>query len=62
MKTEKIIILARKHLNNDSSRLALKDAVNLFDSGDLLNAKRRALKSLIYSIGAFHKDYKRASK
>lgn len=65
METSKILTLARKHLGGDmesSARLCLSDAVKLYDQGDLHYAKQRALKSLEYSIGIFHNDYKKASK
>lgn len=65
METSKIIALARKHLGGDmesSARLCLSDAVKLYDDGDFYYAKQRALKSLEYSIGIFHTDYKKANK
>jgi hypothetical protein len=63
METAKILALARKHLGGDmesSARLCLSDAVKLYDEGDFQYAKQRALKSLEYSIGIFHRDYKKA--
>lgn len=65
MNTKEVIALARKNLGGQmesSARLCLQDAVNLADKGDLIYAKARALDSLKYSVGMFHKDYQRASK
>jgi hypothetical protein len=67
MNTENAIILARKHVGNgaamdSSARLCLADAVALADRGELEYAKARAVKSLGYSVGVFHADYKRAAK
>jgi hypothetical protein len=66
MDTNQVITLARKHLGagsmESSARLCLSDAVVLAGKGDLTNAKARALKSIQYSVGIFHKDYQRASK
>lgn len=60
-----VMTLARKHIGKgemeSSARLCLSDAVALFDAGDLEYAKRRALKSLAYSVGIYHRDYVRAS-
>ena len=59
------IVLARKHIGKgvmeSSARLCLADAVELYDDGDADMAKVRALKSLSYSVGIFHPDYKRAA-
>jgi hypothetical protein len=44
-----------------SARLCLADAIELYDAGDFEAAKRRALKSLAYSIGICHPDYRRAA-
>lgn len=65
MTTNQTIILARKNLGGEmesSARLCLADAVALQDAGNLEAAKRRAIDSLRYSVGVFHKDYIRASK
>lgn len=65
MNTSQILALARKHIGGDmesSARLCLADAVKLYDTGDLKYARARALRSLEYSIGIFHPDYKKASK
>jgi hypothetical protein len=65
MNTHEVIILARKHLGtgvmDSSARLCLSDAIALHEAGDLTNAKARALKSIDYSVGFFHPDYRRAS-
>ena len=63
MNAQKAIRLARKHLGGEmegSARLALEDAVILFDQGDMEHAKARAVRSLQYSIGIFHPDYQKA--
>ena len=65
MNTNQTIILARKHALNDcamqsSAMLCLSDAIALQNDGALTQAKARALRSLQYSIGAFHPDFKRA--
>lgn len=63
MNVNEIIILARKHVGLDSSaRFALSDAIHCYDKGLLDAAKDRALKSLAYSVGTFHPDYKAAIK
>lgn len=66
--TGEVIRLARKHLGSDgsspevsSARLALADAVKLYDEGDFVAARQRALRSLAYSVGVFHADYNRAA-
>lgn len=65
MNTHQIIIIARKHIGtgvmDSSARLCLADAIALYDAGDLASAKARALKSIAYSVGMFHADYRRAS-
>lgn len=60
----KAIILARKHVGNgaameSSARLCLSDAVTQHDAGNLDAAYMWAKKSLAYSVGIFHADYKR---
>ena len=67
MDANTVITLARKHVGNgatmeSSARLCLEDAVALKDAGKLDDAKRRALKSLAYSVGILHADYARAAK
>lgn len=65
MNTDKVIILARKHLGGtmeSSARLCLSDAIELVNAGDLAGAKVRALKSLAYSVGILHADYIKAAK
>lgn len=64
MNVNKVIILARKHLGGNmesSARLCLTDAISLYEKGEFEAAKKRALKSLAYSIGVFHSDYVKAS-
>jgi hypothetical protein len=65
MNAEQVIILARKHLGGlmeSSARLCLEDALNLRDAGRYDYAKQRAIRSLEYSVGVFHADYKKAVK
>jgi hypothetical protein len=66
MEASQIIALARKHAGTSpafaSARICLGDAVLLREQGKLEAAKRRALKSLAYSVGVFHEDYQRAAK
>lgn len=67
MNTKEVIILARKHLtftdkNRESAEICLSDSISLFDKGDLEYAKKRAIKSLAYSIGICHPDYELALK
>jgi len=59
------ITLARKHVGNgaameSSARFCLSDAITALDAGAFDNAKERAIKSLAYSVGIYHADYKRA--
>lgn len=66
MTPQAVMILARKHLGNgsdmeSSARLCFADAVKLYDAGNLINAKRRALKSIAYSVGILHPDHIKAS-
>lgn len=64
MNLTSIIILARKHLGGEmesSARLCLTDALRLYETGKHVDAKARALKSLAYSVGILHADYRRAA-
>ena len=66
MDAKQAIILARKHVaddsaNESSARACLADAVGCYDSGMPRAAFRWALKSLSYSVGVFHADYKKVS-
>lgn len=72
MKTVKQVIqTARNHVIEDSrnrdwtpcqssAEVALGDAIACYDRGDLEHARQRALKSIAYSVGVFHSDYKKA--
>ena len=66
MNAHQTIILARKHLGtgvmDSSARLCLTDALRLHEEGHLTRAKERALKSIAYSVGILHADYKNALK
>ena len=66
MNANQIITLARKHVANgavmeSSARGCLADAIAQFDLGNEGYAKMWALKTLAYSVGVFHQDYKRAA-
>jgi hypothetical protein len=63
MNASKAIVLARRHLGagmESSARLALGDAVSLYDDGRYDDAVRRAAQSIAYSVGIHHADYRRA--
>lgn len=66
MNAKQTIINARKHLGKgsmeSSARLCLYDAVRLYDEGRFDEANARAAKSLAYSVGMFHADYRKATK
>jgi hypothetical protein len=64
MNYEKAIILARKNIGGvmeSSARLCLEDAIRLRDEGKYDYAKQWAIRSLSYSVGIFHPDYKKAT-
>ena len=64
MHTEQVIRLARFRIGGQmesSARICLADAVSLYDNGEHEKARARAIKSLAYSVGVFHKDYRSAS-
>ena len=65
MQVSQVLILARKHLGKgsmeSSARLCLEDAIKLHDDGDLMAALTRARKSIAYSVGIAHADYKRSA-
>ena len=60
-----VIELAKKHLGTgpmaSSAEFCLKDAIDHLNNANNDYSRRRALKSLQYSVGLFHEDYKRAS-
>lgn len=63
MNSFEVIQLARKHANNgsemqSSAQLCLKDAEALQFQNKCTEARNRAVKSLQYSVGIFHPDYK----
>jgi len=66
MNTDQVLALARKHLGKcsmeSSARLCLQDAVKLKDDGELRLARERAMRSIAYSVGVFHADFKKAYK
>lgn len=65
MNSQQVIELARKHADNgsaqaSSAKLCLQDAESLQGQGKCVEARNRAVKSLAYSVGVFHPDYKAA--
>lgn len=63
MNSHQVIELAKRHVDNgaamaSSARLCLDDAIALQAQGKCVAARNRAVKSLQYSIGVFHKDYR----
>lgn len=63
MNSYEVIQLAKKHVNNgapmqSSAQLCLKDAEELQAQGKYEAARNQAVRSLRYSVGAFHPDYK----
>ncbi len=60
MSANDLIVLACQHLNSaqmfSSARLCIDDAISLAGRDETTLAKRRALKSLGYSIGICHPD------
>jgi len=65
MHISEIIALAEKHVEKaqmlSSAKLCLSDAKELVGRGEVESAKVRALKSLAYSIGILHPDYRAAA-
>ena len=66
-RAERAIRLARKHVDNNSkmessARLCLSDALNCFENQRFEYAYASAMRSLAYSVGIFHADYKKAEK
>ena len=60
MTTQEIIDIATKHSNKgwvSSAKLALSDAIRMANAGKEDVARRRALKSLQFSVGIFHADF-----
>lgn len=61
MNSYEVIELAKKHIDNainkESAILCLNDATELQSKGECTSARNRAVKSLQYSVGIFHKDY-----
>lgn len=65
MNAKDAINLARKHVietNNSSGEVALGDSIACYDRGDFEAAKKRALDSLRYTVGVFHKDFEKVRK
>ena len=58
---EQAIAVAEKHIGKgnmvSSARLCLNDALESLWTGKREYAAARALKSICYSVGAFHPDY-----
>lgn len=60
-----VIQLARNHIGNgaameSSARLCLADAIRHSDEGNYHRADMHAIKSLSYSVGILHPDYRKA--
>ncbi len=59
-----VMELARKYLGagtmESSARLCLKDACHLWNRGEYMDARSRAVDSLRYSVGILHVDYRAA--
>jgi hypothetical protein len=66
MTTAKVLALACQHLGEgamvSSAKICLQDAILLLAEDDLAHARKRALRSLAYSVGVLHQDYQRASE
>lgn len=68
MTTDQTLALARKHASCSSSRACLADAVRVLDSERFTYPERQqyakdwAIRSLAYSVGIFHPDYKKATR
>ena len=66
MTTSQLIASARKHYiamtggMKSSAEVCLGDAIQQYDAGNYDSARIWALKSLAYSVGVFHNDYKKA--
>ena len=65
MQTEKVLILARKHLGNNavmesSARFCMAEAVARMNEDKPDLARSWAIRSLEYSVGIFHADYRSA--
>jgi hypothetical protein len=61
MNHRRLIEIATKHAGHMGSALiCLHDAIELAADGDYENACERALKSICYSVGIFHEDYRLA--
>lgn len=60
-----IVALARQHVEKAqmlcSAQLCLSDAEGFLARGDFDHAKVRAIKSLAYSVGISHPDYRAAA-
>lgn len=63
MNANEAIEIARKHIGSgtmvSSAQLCLADAVALQAKGEEEFSKRRALNSVVYSVGIFNSDYDR---
>jgi hypothetical protein len=63
MNVNKVMALARKHLGEgtmeSSARFCMEESVKAYDDGLLDRAEYWATRSLEYSVGVFHPDYKK---
>lgn len=63
MNAAEIIELAQNHVGqNASAAICLSDAMKCLEKGEEEYAKKRAIRSLEYSVGIFHSDYVKASQ
>ena len=63
MTADDVIALAAKHVgDNASAAICLSDAMACHERGEDEYAKKRAIRSLEYSVGIFHPDYERAKQ
>jgi hypothetical protein len=68
-KATQALRLARKYVGSnpasgyqESARICLADANELFDAYDYTYAYKAAVKSLAYSVGVFHPEYVKLTK
>ncbi len=66
MTADKAIITARKHIGSgaemdSSARFCLNDALRAYERGDYDAARMWAKKSLAYSVGIAHSDYRKVA-